>query len=88
MKKTRVLAALLSVAMCLLLAACDQAEDPGAEVTPSGEELVQGETLSAPTDFEFDPVTGEYSFNATDPNAGTAGTGTATDPNAGTAGTG
>lgn len=71
MKKIKAFtAAVLSAAMCFLLCACDQPADGGTDPTGDPSQTSPGETLSAPTDFTFDPVTGEYSFNATDPNAG------------------
>lgn len=57
----------LLLVMCLMLAACEA----GEALVPASAALTQteGRVLSAPTDFEMDPVTGEYSFQGTDPDA-------------------
>lgn len=68
MKKIRVFCiAGLLLAICLTLAACkEETALVPATATPDTSE---GRELSAPTDFEMDPVTGEYSFQGTDPDA-------------------
>lgn len=53
--------------MCLTLAACkEEAALVPATATP---DMTESRVLSALTDFEMDPVSGEYSFQGTDPDA-------------------
>lgn len=56
----------------LTLAGCnnDKKEETPTEKENKGDDTPAKQTLSAPTDFTFDPATGAYSFNAVDVNAG------------------
>lgn len=60
----------LCAVMCLLLSACEE-QSQLIEVTPTPtQSSAGGQMLTAPTDFTMDPGTGDFSFTATDPNAG------------------
>lgn len=70
MKKNILTLAALTLGVCLLLSACGDG-DVTVTPTPLPTETAQAETvLAAPTDFDFDPNTGEYSFEAADENMG------------------
>lgn len=58
---------LLSLAATSILVGCS---GEGEASSNSSEAQVVEKTISAPTNFEFDPNTGDYSFNAVDANAG------------------
>ncbi len=49
-----------------------EAETPETEVAEAAEQAAEAseDQLGAPTDFQIDPNTGEYSFNATDERVG------------------
>lgn len=71
MKRRSFIQASASAAAALLLAACGQtgeSEDVETSATDAATSEAAGNTLGAPTDFEFDPVSGEFSFTATDEN--------------------
>ncbi len=62
----------LLLALSMLLAACGNGDSSPSSAPADSTESPASEsaTLSAPTDFTFDPTTGEYSFNATDERMG------------------
>ncbi len=72
MKRTKLLALCLCGALALTAVAPVFAEENETETVEAAEAEVEneGNQLSAPTDFTFDPVTGEYSFVMTDENVG------------------
>jgi hypothetical protein len=63
MKFKRVLAFMMCSALLAGMPASAFAEEASTEAVEASEE---SSLLSEPTDFTFDPVTGDYSFNATD----------------------
>lgn len=67
-KSKALLTGLISLAGVLVLASCGETTNSITESSEPSES--DQKTLAAPTNFDFDPNTGEYSFTAVDANAG------------------